>query len=160
MNQTVNYRTARETDRPEWIKLRYELWPHCPIDRHDLEIEQLLKSDGIVAIAELNGSLVGFAEVSLRHDHVEGTRSSPVPYLEGWFVLPAHRDLGIGQGLINHIEQWAITRGFDEIASDAELNNDHGIALHAKLGFAEVGRTVHFVKPLRSRLISNTPFHE
>lgn len=156
MSQPVIYRTARETDRADWIQLRYELWPHCPVDRHDLEIEQLLKSDGIVAVAEVDGSLVGFAEISIRHDHVEGTRASPVPYLEGWFVKPAHRSLGIGRGLMDFVEQWAIARGFDEIASDAELDNDHGITLHGKLGFTEVGRTVHFVKPLRS-LISNNP---
>ena len=156
MNQTVNYRTARETDRPEWIKLRYELWPHCPIDRHNLEIEQLLKSDGIIAVAEINGTLAGFAEVSIRHDHVEGTRASPVPYLEGWFVTPIHRNLGIGRGLLDFVEKWAVARGFDELASDAELENLHGISLHEKLGFAEVGRTVHFVRPLHSGT-SNTP---
>ncbi|RYD63756.1 MAG: GNAT family N-acetyltransferase [Verrucomicrobiaceae bacterium] len=160
MSQTVIYRTARETDRPEWIKLRYELWPHCPIDRHDLEIGQLLKSDGIVAVAEIDGTLAGFSEASIRHDHVEGTRSSPVPYLEGWFVLPTHRNLGIGRGLLNFIKQWAITRGFDELASDAELDNDHGIALHTKLGFAEVGRTVHFVKPLTASQSLRNPSHE
>lgn len=148
MSQQVIYRTARETDRAEWIKLRYELWPHCPVDRHSLEVEQLLKSDGIVAVAEIDGTLVGFAEISIRHDHVEGTHASPVPYLEGWFVSPAHRRLGIGRGLMNFVEQWAIARGFNEIASDAELDNEHGISLHTKLGFAEVGRTVHFMKPL------------
>ena len=149
MSQPVIYHTARETDRAEWIKLRYELWPHCPIDRHNLEIEHLLNSDGIIALAEIDGMLAGFAEVSIRRDHVEGTQSSPVPYLEGWFVLPTHRKLGIGRGLIHFVEQWAIARGFDELASDAELENLQGISLHTKLGFAEVGRTVHFVKPLR-----------
>ena len=149
MSQQVIYRPARETDRPDWIKLRHELWPHCPVDRHRLEIKQLLKSEGIVVVAEIDGMLAGFAEVSLRHDHVEGTRASPVAYLEGWFVAPAYRERGIGRGLLDFVEQWAVGRGFDELASDAELENIQGISLHSKLGFAEVGRTVHFVKPLR-----------
>jgi aminoglycoside 6'-N-acetyltransferase I len=151
MSLQVTYRTALETDRLEWIKLRHELWPDCPIDRHDLEIEQLLKSEGIVAVVEIDGSLAGFAEVSLRNDHVEGTRASPVPYLEGWFVAPAHRRRGIGRGLLDFVEQWAIARGFNELASDAEIENRQGVTLHTKLGFAEVGRTVHFVKPLRAK---------
>ncbi|HEY1121509.1 MAG TPA: GNAT family N-acetyltransferase [Haloferula sp.] len=150
MSQQVIYRTARETDRADWIKLRYELWPHCPIDRHNLEIEQLLESDGIIAVAEIDGTLAGFAEVSIRQDHVEGTRVSPVPYLEGWFVTSIHRNLGIGRGLLDFVEKWALDRGFDELASDAELENLDGISLHGKLGFAEVGRTVHFVKSLHS----------
>ncbi|MEK7949994.1 aminoglycoside 6'-N-acetyltransferase [Luteolibacter soli] len=153
MSQHPTYRIARETDRPQWLSLRYDLWPHCPIDRHRLEIEQLLKSEGIVAVADINGTLAGFAEVSLRHDHVEGTRSSPVPYLEGWFVSPEYRRHGIGRGLLDFVEQWAVARGFNELASDAELENLEGINLHAKLGFAEVGRTVHFVKPLPERSI-------
>lgn len=155
MSQSAIYRTAQESDRADWIQLRYELWPHCPIERHDLEIQQLLKSDGIVAVAELDGTLAGFAEVSIRHDHVEGTRTSPVPYLEGWFVNDTYRNLGIGRGLLDFVERWAIARGFDELASDAELENEHGINLHTKLGFTEVGRTVHFVKPLH--LDSRTP---
>jgi aminoglycoside 6'-N-acetyltransferase I len=160
MSQHVIYRTARETDRPEWIRLRHELWPDCPVDRHELEIAQLLKSEGIVALAEIHGSLGGFAEISLRHDHVEGTRASPVPYLEGWFVAPAHRCRGIGRGLLDFVEQWAIAHGFHELASDAELENLQGISLHTRLGFAEVGRTVHFVKPLTASQSLTTPSHE
>lgn len=160
MSQQVIYRTAREADRPEWIKLRHELWPHCRIERHDLEIAQLLKSAGIVAVAEVGDILVGFAEVSLRNDHVEGTCASPVPYLEGWFVAPAYRGRSIGRGLLDFVEQWAASRGFNELASDAELENLHGINLHAKLGFAEVGRTVHFVKPLTASQSLATPSHE
>jgi aminoglycoside 6'-N-acetyltransferase I len=151
MSLQVIYRTAQETDRPEWVRLRHELWPDCPVARHDLEIAQLLKSEGIVAVAEVGDILVGFAEVSLRNDHVEGTCASPVPYLEGWFVAPAYRCRSIGRGLLDFVEQWAIARGFHELASDAELENLQGVTLHTKLGFAEVGRTVHFVKPLRTR---------
>jgi aminoglycoside 6'-N-acetyltransferase I len=144
----VHFRPALEPDRPQWLRLRHELWPDCPADRHAIEISQLLQSAGVVAVAEIDGTLAGFAEVSLRHDHVEGTRSSPVPYLEGWFVLPEHRQRGIGRGLLGFVERWAVGRGFDELASDAETGNLQGIQLHAKLGFTEVGRTVHFVKPL------------
>lgn len=45
-------------------------------------------------------------------------------------------------------ETWARKRGYPEIASDAETANEASILLHGRRGFAEVGRTVHFVKEL------------
>lgn len=92
--------------------------------------------------------LVGFAEVSIRHDHVEGTRSAPVPYLEGWYVRSGYRGRGIGSGILGYVEEWAIGRGFSELASDTDPDNAVSIRLHAQLGFREVGRSIHFVKPL------------
>ena len=87
----------------------------------------------------------------MRSDHVEGTASSPVPYLEGWYVRAAYRGHGVGRALLSFIEQWAVSRGYAELASDAELQNDHGIRLHAMLGFREAGRSVHFVKILKNK---------
>lgn len=140
----INQATA--TDREEWIAMRHELWPDCPLDRHRLEVDQLLAGTGVIALAWVDGAAAGFAEVSIRNDHVEGTSSAPVPYLEGWYVREAHRGAGIGRALIDFVEQWGRSRGFAELASDAELDNTLSIKLHARLGFREVGRTVHFVK--------------
>lgn len=137
---------ATAADREEWIAMRYELWPDCPRERHQLEIDQLLVGTGVVALAWVGGAAAGFAEVSIRADHVEGTSIAPVPYLEGWYVREAHRGSGVGRALIHFVEQWARSRGFSELASDAELENTLSITLHAQLGFREIGRSVHFVK--------------
>jgi aminoglycoside 6'-N-acetyltransferase I len=120
-------------------------------------MKQLLAGKALVAVAEIDGELVGFAEVSIRVDHVEGTADSPVPYLEGWYVRNAHRRRGIGRALLEFVENWALERGFKEIASDAETANEAGIRLHARLGFAEAGRTVHFVKPLAAPVHGRRP---
>lgn len=135
-------------DAAEWARLRYLLWPDCPLDRHRLEIDQLQSGDGIVALAKVEGSTVGFAEVSIRGDHVEGTSVTPVPYLEGWFVTEEFRGKGVGRSLLNFVEDWARRNGYPELASDAEIENGASIRLHGLLGFREVGRTVHFVKDL------------
>jgi aminoglycoside 6'-N-acetyltransferase I len=112
-------------------------------------MEQFRASPGIVAVAERpGGELIGFAEVTIRRDHVEGTTEVPVPYLEGWFVDDAWRGRGTGRSLIAFVEQWARAQGFHELASDAELGNAPSIAAHGALGFTEVGRSVHFVKRL------------
>jgi aminoglycoside 6'-N-acetyltransferase I len=76
----MRIRKADSTDEPQWIEMRKALWPDCAKDRHSLEVEQLLQSEGIVLLAEdSEGRVVGFAEVSIRRDHVEGTSSAPVP---------------------------------------------------------------------------------
>lgn len=113
-------------------------------------MEQLCAGAGVVVLAEVGKDLAGFAEISIRADHVEGTTAAPVPYLEGWYVRPEHRQRGIGAGLLRYVEEWAMERGFGELASDAELENTLSIRLHGRLGFKEVGRSVHFVKSLDS----------
>jgi aminoglycoside 6'-N-acetyltransferase I len=141
---------ARAEHSAAWAKLRYALWPDCPPERHVLEIQQLLVSEGIVALARAGNEIVGMAEVSIRRDHVEGTTVTPVPYLEGWFVAETHRGQGIGRALLEFVEDWSRAHGYHELASDAELHNTHSIALHTQLGFREAGRCVHFVKRLSS----------
>lgn len=144
----VVIRAATRNDREDWAKLRSQLWPDCPPERHQLEVDQLLAGTGEIAIACVDGEAVGFAEVSIRADHVEGTTSSPVPYLEGWFVAEPFRGRGIGRALLAFAETWARNRGFREFASDADPANAASLRAHAKLGFREVGRSVHFVKTL------------
>ena len=78
-------REAQPADQAFWLHLRRRLWPRCSDSKHDLEMGQPLKSGGVVLVAEDGqGRLIGFAEVSLRRDHVGGASISPVPYLEAW----------------------------------------------------------------------------
>jgi aminoglycoside 6'-N-acetyltransferase I len=135
-------------DQQQWLEMRRTLWPDCPKERHSLEMDQLLRSEGIVLLAEgADGRSLGFAEISIRRDQVEGTCSATVPYLEGWYVDPSHRNRGVGRALIVAAAKWASEAGFTELASDAEVANHEGIRAHLKLGFREVGRSVHFVRP-------------
>jgi aminoglycoside 6'-N-acetyltransferase I len=143
-------RQAWPKDKASWARLRRALWPDCSERKHRLEICQVLGSEGVVFVAENgSGKLVGFAEVSLRRDHVDGAESSPVPYLEGWFVEARYRKRGIGGSLIGAVEKWATARGYTELASDAEQENLLSIRLHKQLGFSEIDRNVTFLKKLR-----------
>jgi aminoglycoside 6'-N-acetyltransferase I len=101
----------------------------------------------LVAVRE-NGSLCGFAELAIRHDHVDGASSVPVAYLEGWYVDPDVRGGGIGRRLLEAAEGWAAARGLRELASDAELDNHRSIQTHRSCGFTEICRAVHFIKPI------------
>jgi len=143
----ASVRPATRTDRPAWIRLRHALWPDCPEEKHRIEIDQLLASDGIVLLAEVSGAgPIGFAEASIRHDHVSGASSSPIPYLEGWYVDERFRHRGVGRALILAVEAWVRDQGYSELASDAETTNEDSIAAHHRLGLREVERTVQFVK--------------
>ena len=145
--QTPVIRPAADSDRDHWQALRQELWPDCPAERHALEIRQILASEGVVLVAhDREAGLVGFAEISIRRDHVEGAAASPVPYIEGWYVRDAFRRKGIGRRLLEAAARWAAQHGYAELASDAEARNRASIDAHAAVGFREVGRSVHFIK--------------
>jgi aminoglycoside 6'-N-acetyltransferase I len=147
----MKVRKMADSDKPRWLELRRELWPDCPAARHALEIGQWQHSEGVVLLAESSdGQALGFAEISVRQDHVEGTSSAPVAYLEGWYVIPSHRRTGVGRALIENAESWAAEAGFSELASDTEYENHDAIRAHRNLGFREVGRNVHFVRALRT----------
>lgn len=96
------------------------------------------------------GSLVGFAEVDLR-PYVDGCRTSPVGYLEGWYVAPAFRRRGTGRALVRAAESWARSIGCAEFASDTGIANRVSQRAHRALGFEETERLVLFRRTLAPR---------
>ncbi len=50
--------------------------------------------------------------------------------------------------LTDTAENWAREKGCKEMASDTWLENGSSIRAHAKMGYIEVERLVHFVKQL------------
>ena len=91
---------------------------------------------------------VGFYEISLRNDYVEGTEGGTVGYIEGVFILPEYRSQHIAKELLVHGENWSRENGCTEIASDCVLDNTESLRFHLKVGFAEASRNIHFVKKL------------
>lgn len=91
---------------------------------------------------------VGFAQCQLRHDYVEGTRTSLVGYLEGIFVKEEFRRRGLAGELLTACEEWAREKGCTEFASDCELANVDSARFHRAAGFSEANRIICFVKRL------------
>ncbi|MBV8171599.1 MAG: GNAT family N-acetyltransferase, partial [Candidatus Eremiobacteraeota bacterium] len=102
-----------------------------------------------VFVSESDQRLSGFIEVRLR-PYADGCDTSPVGYIEGWYVEPASRRSGIGRRLVAAAEQWARARGCSEMASDSLLDNENGRRAHEHLGYAEVEQAVRFRKDLRT----------
>ncbi len=145
----MTVRPLEPQDLPAYLPLRTALWPDSA-DQFELEVAEILEAEHLAAfVAEQDGKLVGFAEVSLR-GYAEGCDTSPVGYLEGWYVAPAYRQTGIGRRLVQAAEDWARAKGCTEMASDSELSNTSSHQAHARLGYQEVERIVCFRKALTS----------
>lgn len=146
----VQVRSAVSGDTESWIRMRSKLWPRCPEDEHRHEVSTLFGEGPVpmvAFVAEQDGQLVGFVEVSVR-PYAEGCRTDRVGYLEGWFVEAHMRGFGIGRQLVAVAEDWARSRGCTEFASDAEADDETSAAAHHSLGFTDVGLVRCFRKDL------------
>ena len=131
--------------------MRHALWPD-EADTHTPETQKYF-DDGSrtpVFVAEHDGRLIGFLELGYRN-YAEGCESSPVPFIEGWYVDPEFQQKGIGRALVEEAEASAKADGYTEIASDVLLDNEGSIAAHKALGYQEVERLVCFRKQLKNR---------
>jgi aminoglycoside 6'-N-acetyltransferase I len=146
----MRYRPYVPSDREEWRRMRRALWGDEAAADGDLDA-WLIRPDAVVIVAERpGGRLCGFVEAATR-PYAEGCDTSPVAFLEGWFVDDDVRRRGVGRALVEAVERWAEAQGLSELASDALLDNDISHAAHLRLAFEEVERIVCFRKPIGRR---------
>lgn len=142
--------------------MRKELFAECSDGQHHSEIKCFLQQQestpGDVGnrasfVAETSAGLVGFVEVMIR-SHAEGcweycaNGQMGVAHLEALWVHPNSRNTGVARKLVRECEQWTLSEGLAQLASDAELVNIASQRTHEALGFKEVERAVHFVKAI------------
>ena len=146
---SFSIRRATPEDKPEWLSMRQGLWPEAPWDYLSLDLDELLADAdaGIFVASDSQGQLIGFIEAGLR-GYGEGCDTSPVGYIEAWYVDPHVRGQKLGRDLVHTAEQWAREKGCTEMASDTWLDNEVSIEAHKKLGYYEIERLVHFAKRL------------
>jgi aminoglycoside 6'-N-acetyltransferase I len=134
---------------PKVTEMVIKLWPHCTYEEEFANCVEIINSTSqTIFVAEANDDYVGFIQLSLRTDYVEGTSTSPVLYVEGLYIEPNYRNQGIANSLVEKSEDWGIEQNCTEIASDAELNNTDSIKFHESIGFTEVNRVVCFSKTI------------
>jgi aminoglycoside 6'-N-acetyltransferase I len=139
----MELRAVRYEEHAEVFRMMKALWP----DFDDAE----LVDDEVLVIARDGGGLGGFIALMMR-PWAEGCASTPVAYIEGWWIDEDLRRQGWGRRLVEAAERWARDRGCPELASDVELDNARSIAAHVALGFTEVQRSVCFAKKLDGKL--------
>lgn len=126
-----------------------ELWKECVFEEEYQNVQRLLQEDTeTIYLAKLQNEYAGFIYLNLRSDYVEGTSTKPVAYIEGIYVRPQFRKLGVGKKLVELGEKWAKAKGAKAYASDTEITNENSIAFHKHIGFEEVNRIVCFVKEI------------
>jgi len=146
----MHIRQLEVTDIPRWIEMRTRLWPSESAAELEAQGRSAIAMNPpwVVFVAEEDGALAGFLDLSLR-PYADGFASSPVPYVEGWYVDPDRRRRGAGGALMRAAEAWSRARGYTEFGSDTELANSMSREAHAALGFEEAEILVIFRKSLQ-----------
>lgn len=135
----MSVRLMQPEESPEVTEMMRTLWPGG--DSYDF-------SDETVFVWERDGGgLGGFVSFSIR-PWAEGCDSTPVPYIEGWWVAPDLRRAGVGRALVMAVEEWSREHGYRELGSDVELDNGVSLRAHTALGFEPTLRVQFFRKPL------------
>lgn len=143
----VDYYLCRVQDVAKTAALAVKLWSDADYEELKNEFAALVKTeDNVVFTAYFQNEMIAFAHCSIRTEYVEGADDGSVAYLEGIYVERDFRRLGIAGRLICRCENWALSKGLHQIASDCDINNSTSIAMHMKSGFTESARLVHFIK--------------
>lgn len=149
MSSSFLVRPAERRDLANWAQMRAELWPCSSRQEHLAELEEGFKSTsfrGWVALSD--DRCIGFAEAYIR-PFANGCDSRPVVFLEGIWVCPDFRRVGVGRALVESVAEWARAQGIYELGSDAELTNTLSQTCHLKWGFEETERVVYYRMKLR-----------
>jgi aminoglycoside 6'-N-acetyltransferase I len=147
-DMNIEVRRVLHADKDLWLQMRKGIWPDAPDEYLSYDLDEILDSEiDAVFMAFVDDQPAGMIEARLR-DYGEGCETSPVGYIEAWFVHQSFRGRGIAGVLTDAAEAWAREKGCTEMASDTWLDNETSIRAHVKLGYVEVERLVHFVKQL------------
>jgi len=142
-------RTYRDDDWDEWLRMSRALFP---AETHDslssgMRDFRARRDAEVFVVDRGDGRLAGFVEAGTRA-YADGCDTSPVGYVEAWFIDPDARRQGLGRALLAAAEEWARAQGYTEMASDALIDNIVSHRAHAAAGYSEVERHVVFRKPL------------
>lgn len=144
----IEIQKVTNAEKDAWFQMRKGVWPEAEDDYLKFDMDEILASaEDVIFMAFVDGKPAGMIETSIR-EYAEGCESSPVGYIEAWFVDGDFRRTGVAGALVTAAENWSREKGCTEMGSDTWLDNEASIRAHQKLGYHEVDRLVHFVKQL------------
>ncbi len=138
---------ADKSNLKEWVELSLKLFPGHTFNEMFKAYDDFLTNKKEVGfLYQRNSKIVGFMNVSIRNDYVNGTDTSPVVFVEAIYVLPEYRGQGIARELVTCAEKFAKEKGIKQLASDCLLDNTASELFHKSCGFEEAERVICFVK--------------
>lgn len=142
-------RKAEKQDLEILANLAVQMWDSHSVSELIVEFSEIMeKGNSQFFLKYENDIPIGFAQCQLRYDYVEGTKTSPVGYLEGIFIKEGYRNKGYAKELLAECEVWAKGNGCQEFASDCEIDNIDSFQFHKSMDFTEVNRIICFAKTL------------
>ncbi len=129
---------------PAWLAMRAMLFDDEDPALLDEEVRQIAKDNMLKSqpfqclLAFEGGTPIGFIEMTIRSS-AEECMTSPVLYIAGWYVDPAHQGKGVGRALMDAAFAWGRECRCTEAASDVRPDNTGSINAHHALGFEDAG---------------------
>lgn len=142
-------RKAGKQDLEILANLAVQLWDKNSVSGLIAEFSKVISNGKSQFFLKYENDIpIGFAQVQLRYDYVEGTKTSPVGYLEGIFIKEGYRNKGYAKELLAECETWAKRNGCREFASDCKITNIDSFRFHKAMNFTEANRIICFTKTL------------
>ncbi len=142
-------RGAGKQDLGVLANLAVQMWDENSVSELIAEFSEMIsKGKSQFFLKNENDIPIGFAQCQLRYDYVEGTKTSPVGYLEGIYIKDGYRRKGYAKELLTECESWARSNGCREFASDCEIDNTASLHFHKAMNFTEANRNICFMKTL------------
>lgn len=142
-------REAGKQDLDVLANLAVQMWDENSVSELIAEFSEMIsKGKSQFFLKYENDIPIGFAQCQLRYDYVEGTKTSPVGYLEGIYIKDGYRRKGYAKELLAACESWARSNGCREFASDCEIDNTASLHFHKAMNFTEANRIICFTKTL------------
>ncbi len=144
----INIEEFETSDFDSLLEMSQKLWTkYEKAELKNLLNESFAVKRNLVLLAKtVEGKSVGFSIFSIRTDYVEGADQSPTGYLEGIFVQPDYRNVGISKQFIHLGEEWCKEKGCTQLGSDTWLSDKEAQAFHKRIGFWKEDKLVHFLK--------------
>lgn len=98
-------------------------------------------SDHQLLVAETQGQIVGVVAITVKRTHIGG-RPVSVGYVFDVRTDPAFRRRGIGQALVEAVEDYLIDRDCDGVYGHIEASNIASLRLFAKLGYERLRQLI------------------
>jgi len=91
-----------------------------------------------VYVVEINGKIIGWLRYNLFWDKI--------PFMNMIYFLEEYRNMGIGKKLANYWEKEMKQKGYDNILTSTQ-SNEEAQHFYRKLGYKEIGGFKYFDEP-------------